>query len=377
MKKFTIILIAMTLLAGMGFQATAFATTHTVQVGNYFFNPSTLNVEVGDIVKWVWVAGNHTTTSSTIPAGAASWDKLINSSNQTYSYTVTVAGTYNYVCTPHASMGMVGSFTASNPAPSLTVSPSNQNVSSAAGTTSFTVSSNTSWNASSDQSWCTVTSSGTGNGTITATYSLNSSVNTRITTITVSASGVPDQVVTVTQAGAAKTLSVTPPNQTVSAVAGTTDFTITSNTDWTVSSDASWCTVTSSGTGNGTMIATYGENTTYTERTAIITVTVAGLSPVTVQVIQGGSTVGIPDTRDISINIYPNPAKDYVNIKLGTVSENARIAMVNMLGQTVIDRRTMGDNQVTFSVGQFPRGYYFIRIYSDNELITRKVILSE
>jgi plastocyanin len=84
-----------------------------VNVQNFSFSPSNLpNVAVGDTIRWVWVSGTHTTTSSTIPGGAASWDEPITSSNQDYEYPVTVAGTYNYVCTPHAGMGMVASFTA-------------------------------------------------------------------------------------------------------------------------------------------------------------------------------------------------------------------------------------------------------------------------
>ncbi|MCX7834030.1 MAG: T9SS type A sorting domain-containing protein [Ignavibacteria bacterium] len=91
----------------------SFATTHIVQVSNYAFTPQNLNVTVGDTIKWVWVSGIHTTTSTTIPQGATPWDVIISSSNQTYSYPVVVPGLYNYVCTPHIPMGMVGSFNAS------------------------------------------------------------------------------------------------------------------------------------------------------------------------------------------------------------------------------------------------------------------------
>ncbi len=98
-----------------------YSTTYTVQVGNYFFNPQTItNVNPGDTIHWVWVTGTHTTTSTTIPAGAATWDEPITSSSPTYDYIPTVPGTYNYKCTPHAGMGMVGSFTVNAAAP-LTV----------------------------------------------------------------------------------------------------------------------------------------------------------------------------------------------------------------------------------------------------------------
>jgi len=81
----------------------------------------------------------------------------------------------------------------------LTVTPLNQDVTSSSGTVSFNVVSDRSWAASSDQIWCTVTPSGTGNGTITATYQENTGPSPRVATITVTASGASDQVVTVTQ----------------------------------------------------------------------------------------------------------------------------------------------------------------------------------
>jgi N-acetylneuraminic acid mutarotase len=82
---------------------------------------------------------------------------------------------------------------------SLAVSPSNQNVSAAAGSTTFTVTSNSAWTASSNATWCTVTSSGNGNGTINANYTSNPENTVRVAQITVSVSGVTPVLVTVTQ----------------------------------------------------------------------------------------------------------------------------------------------------------------------------------
>lgn len=90
----------------------AFATQHHVLTADFTFNPSSLTgVHVGDTVMWMWVSGAHTTTSVSIPAGAAPWDAMITSSTTSFSYKVTVAGTYNYKCTPHAP-NMSGSFVA-------------------------------------------------------------------------------------------------------------------------------------------------------------------------------------------------------------------------------------------------------------------------
>jgi len=91
-----------------------FALKHVITVANFSFTPSAItNVIVGDTIEWVWLSGNHTTTSANIPSGANSWDAQIDNNNTTFRYKVNVAGTYNYVCTPHAGSGMIASFTAS------------------------------------------------------------------------------------------------------------------------------------------------------------------------------------------------------------------------------------------------------------------------
>ena len=94
------------------------ANTVVISVSSNIFSPAATSVTVGDTVKWVFVNGNHTTTSMNIPAGATSWDSPINSSTTSFSYKVTVAGNYTYKCTPHFGAGMVGGFTA-NPATAI------------------------------------------------------------------------------------------------------------------------------------------------------------------------------------------------------------------------------------------------------------------
>lgn len=84
--------------------------------------------------------------------------------------------------------------------PMLSVSPQNQNVAATAGTTAFTVTSNTNWSAVSDMSWCTVTSSGSGNEMIVANYIENPSYQPRIANIRITVAGLPVQTVTVNQA---------------------------------------------------------------------------------------------------------------------------------------------------------------------------------
>lgn len=77
------------------------AAVHIIQVSNFQFSPSTVNAAVGDTIHWVWVSGFHTTTSTSVPAGAATWNANLQGAGQTFDYVPTVAGTYNYWCAIH------------------------------------------------------------------------------------------------------------------------------------------------------------------------------------------------------------------------------------------------------------------------------------
>ncbi|MCX6268475.1 MAG: T9SS type A sorting domain-containing protein [Bacteroidetes bacterium] len=201
MKKYTFLIFSLILVSIMTLSATSYAVKHVVTVGNFFFSPASLSVNVGDTIRWVWSAGTHTTTSTpgAIPSGAASWNSIISSSVTSFEYKVTVAGSYAYVCTPHAP-GMAGSFNAVAVVPTLAVTPLNRNVAATSGNTTFGVTSNANWTASSNSIWCTVTSSGSGNSTITATFTTNTTTQIRVANITITVNGLIPQTVTVSQA---------------------------------------------------------------------------------------------------------------------------------------------------------------------------------
>jgi plastocyanin len=102
-------LLACSLVAALAFKAGA--TTLNINVQDFSFTPSDATIQLGDTIKFTWVNGSHTTTSTTIPAGAAAWDNPMNAANTTFIYVPAVAGVYSYKCTPHAAMGHVGKFT--------------------------------------------------------------------------------------------------------------------------------------------------------------------------------------------------------------------------------------------------------------------------
>lgn len=92
---------------------TAYATTHVIQFGGSLgetYSPKTLDVSVGDTIKWEGSFSFHPLSSTSVPNGALSFHQA---SGSVFIYPVTIAGSYLYQCDFHAALGMTGSFTAS------------------------------------------------------------------------------------------------------------------------------------------------------------------------------------------------------------------------------------------------------------------------
>jgi plastocyanin len=83
------------------------------------FVPATVNIKVGDTVKWTNPAViTHTVTfdpaqaatatNVVLPAGVAPFGSDNMEEDATFSHTFTVKGTYKSICKMHEAMGMVG-----------------------------------------------------------------------------------------------------------------------------------------------------------------------------------------------------------------------------------------------------------------------------
>jgi plastocyanin len=104
------------------FPSTARAATVSVTVNDNFFSQKDITVNAGDTVTWAWVGfGTHDVT-----ANDGLFKSPLQSRGKTFSFTFTAAnvGKHNYFCTPHQSIGMVGSVTvvgAANQAPTVSL----------------------------------------------------------------------------------------------------------------------------------------------------------------------------------------------------------------------------------------------------------------
>ena len=83
--------------------------------------------------------------------------------------------------------------------------------------------------------------------------------------------------------------------------------------------------------------------------------------------------LGLQDVNIPTLNVYPNPAKTQVTVT--SSSSIDRIEVTNILGQKVYENATVGANQTTINVADLQNGAYFVRVYSENCVMTRKLIV--
>src|SRR5881227_588732 len=96
------------------FQPTiARAATVTVMVGpgGFFFKPSSVTIHTGDSVLWMWSSSGHSSTSGSPGMPNGLWDSGILNQGAMFTHTFNSVGSFPYYCTPHGSLGMVGTVT--------------------------------------------------------------------------------------------------------------------------------------------------------------------------------------------------------------------------------------------------------------------------
>ena len=77
------------------------ASTVTVEISNFAFQPASVTIQVGDTVTWTNL--DSTTHTATDTGSGSLFDGVMNQ-GESFSYTFTQPGTFNYNCTPHPEM---------------------------------------------------------------------------------------------------------------------------------------------------------------------------------------------------------------------------------------------------------------------------------
>jgi plastocyanin len=87
-------------------------------VGNELtFMPDTVNISVGDTVRWTWASNHHSVTSGAdcvadgqfcSPDNMNCDAGIVSNTGSVYEFTFTQPGIYQYFCDPHCFAGMTG-----------------------------------------------------------------------------------------------------------------------------------------------------------------------------------------------------------------------------------------------------------------------------
>lgn len=78
-------------------------------------------------------------------------------------------------------------------------------------------------------------------------------------------------------------------------------------------------------------------------------------------------TTGLNEKQFVDVVVYPNPTSGIVNINSSTQCE--RIELADLSGRVIITTKS-----TKIDMSELPSGIYFVNIYSDNGMITKKVI---
>ena len=81
---------------------------HTVNVEDFQFTSSVINITEGDQVEWIWTGSVDHTSTSDATGGPDSWDSGLLGQGSTYLSPVLTQGNHPYYCIPHGAPGGVG-----------------------------------------------------------------------------------------------------------------------------------------------------------------------------------------------------------------------------------------------------------------------------
>ena len=111
--------------------------SYTVNVGNFYYTPQILTINLGDTVHWLNDGGFHNVNFDVNSISGASFNNPVSFAStptndvEMYSYVFTVAGSYDYDCSvgSHAANGMVGSIIVNSASGFENLSVSNRTIS--------------------------------------------------------------------------------------------------------------------------------------------------------------------------------------------------------------------------------------------------------
>lgn len=87
------------------------------------------------------------------------------------------------------------------------------------------------------------------------------------------------------------------------------------------------------------------------------------------------SGVGIAEQNDLqTVLIFPNPTSNDLTVRPFYYFDNATLRLLNVMGELVLEEKTVSGISFTFDVAHLPTGVYFIEINSEKKIARKKFI---
>ena len=259
----------------------------------------------------------------------------------------------------------------------LTLSDASLDFAAAGETKQLTITSNAEWTATSTATWLTLPTGGTEDEVINVVAAEQTAAVDRMATITVKTTGSLMRTVSVTQAAAVESLTLSDASLDFTAAGETKQLTITSNAEWTVMSTATWLTLPTEGTGDEVIDVVAAEQTAAVGRTATITITAGALTrmlsvsqvaaaPMLLDEL-AATPFGISNPNQMpSIVLYPNPANDQVRLRLPTEGTYV-VQLHTLVGQVVLQTQLIGHRPQSIDLGELKDGIYILNVLKDGQ----------
>ena len=74
-----------------------------------------------------------------------------------------------------------------------------------------------------------------------------------------------------------------------------------------------------------------------------------------------------------AFDIYPNPGRNNLNINFNALGNNARLEVFNILGSKIYSQELTG-SKTAINTSQWQKGVYLVRVYSDNQTLTKRFV---
>ena len=88
------------------------------------------------------------------------------------------------------------------------------------------------------------------------------------------------------------------------------------------------------------------------------------------------SNTGV-NTED-TVAVYPNPANDFLNIKLNSSkSEISKVCLYNIIGQKILETQFADQKSIKLDISDMPKGVYMLKTYDNmnNVVLIKKIII--